>query len=119
VLLDIRRLLRPGCVLFLSTPNASSWKKALQVSNGVPEYDSPTFSDSWGHRFEYSYYTMQQLLGRSGYKIVEEFARDIYLDDPAGVTPFVELSFAVVGKLLTAQWRRSAKLVLRRGAGLF
>ena len=106
-------------LLVLSTPNASSWKKLLQVSNGVPEYDSPTFSGSWGHRYEYSYYTMQELLFRSGYRIVEDFARNVYFDDPSGFTSFIEQSFVLAGKVLTGQWRRSVKLVLRRGAGLF
>lgn len=118
-LLEIHRVLRTGGVLVLTTPNSSSWKKIRMAIDGVPAYDSPTFGDSWGHRYEFSYYHMRRMLVESGYGLDREFACDVYFDDPTGPASWVELCSVLAGKLATGQLRRAAKLWQRRGSGLF
>jgi SAM-dependent methyltransferase len=124
VLLNIHKVLNPGGTLILTTPNSCSWKKIRLASNGVPEYDSPTFVPAselqpWGHRYEYSSHVLQRLLQASGYAVRAELARDIYFDDPSGLRQFVEFSFLLAGKVVAGHWRSALRLVRRRGSGLF
>jgi len=119
LLAEISRVLAPGGRLLLTTPNAASLKKLIQLSNGVPQYDSPTFGNSWGHRYEYSYYDMRQCIRNTAFAIVEERAQDVYFDDPRGLAPTAELGMCLAGKLLTGQVRQAARMLSRRGSTLF
>ena len=119
LLAEISRVLAPGGRLFLTTPNAASLKKLIQLSSGVPQYDSPTFGNSWGHRYEYSYYDMRQCIVSTAFAIREERAQDVYFDDPCGLAPTAELGMCLAGKLLTLQVRQAARMLVRRGSTLF
>jgi len=119
ILCEIARVLKPGGCVILSTPNVSSWKKIYALSNGNWGYDSPTFSDGWGHRYEYSYYQVRTMLLRSGFSIAQEQAVDVYFDDPKGFRSTVQLTISVLSKILTGDMRNAAKFWRRRGSGLF
>jgi SAM-dependent methyltransferase len=119
LLAEISRLLAPGGRLLLTTPNAASLKKLIQLSSGVPRYDSPTFGNAWGHRYEYSYYDMRQCIRSTAFAILEEQATDVYFDDPRGLAPTAELGMCLAGKLLTGQVRQAARMLARRGSTLF
>jgi len=72
MLLEIQRVLRPGGVLFLSTPNCSSWESFARVA----AFESPfTFSSYFadgtgiGHCKEYSVLELRRALEESGFSI--------------------------------------------------
>jgi SAM-dependent methyltransferase len=119
VLGECNRILKPGGLMIVTTPNSSGWKKIRAAIEGHPEYDSPTFCGGWGHRYEFSYYDMQESFLRSGFSIIRQFARDVYFDDPTGVRQFIERTAVVAGNVLTGRVKVAAKMWLRRGSGLF
>jgi hypothetical protein len=119
VLGELSRILNSQGTLVLTTPNASSLKKVIQVSDGVPQYDSPTFGNSWGHRYEYSYYTMRQCFLATKFELAYEGAKDVYFNDPRGVSATIEMAMTASGKLLAGKPRAAAKLLSRRGSTLF
>ena len=118
VLLEINRILKVGGRLVLTTPNVTSWKKLFLISNGDWSYDSPTFSGEWGHRYEYSFYQVDQLLKASGFEPVHKGNRDIYFDDPHGPAQAVQFWALVAAKLALFQVRQAGKLLRRNGSGL-
>lgn len=119
VLSKINGILAAGGRLILTTPNVASWKKLLMLSRGEWSYDSPTFFGHQGHRYEYSYYDVKTLMERSGFRILEMEARDVYLDDPAGFSAFIQMTGLSVSKILCGEFRGAAKLWLRRGSVSF
>jgi SAM-dependent methyltransferase len=119
VLREINRVLRVGGCVLISTPNVASWKKIKGMTDGNWNYDSPTFGNSWGHRFEYSPYQMRSVLRATGFSKVKEVFRDVYFDDPQGVTQAVQFWVTVTGKVVTGEIRRAAKMVLQAGSGMF
>lgn len=119
VLIEINRVLRSGGCLVLTTPNVSSWKKVLLLSDGDWSFDSYTFSGEWGHRYEYSFYQVRELLRATGFERLSEMARDVYFDDPCGIAPAFELAALASAKVFAGKIRQAVKLIQRRGSGLF
>ena len=116
---EINRILKPGGLVLLTTPNVTAFKKLLALSEGKWDFDSPTFGNDWGHRYEFSYYQMRECLRLSGFEPVRLESKDIYFDDPQGLRPGFELLWALAGKVLSGQPKIAARLYLRRGSGLF
>jgi SAM-dependent methyltransferase len=119
LLVECNRILKVGGFILVSTPNVGSWKKLLQLTNGNWDYDSPTFLEEWGHRYEYTFWQLQQMLLASGFSPFKEVARDVYPDDPRGVASAIQLGLLLLGKMVTLQPSRAAKLFTRKGSSLF
>jgi SAM-dependent methyltransferase len=116
---QMRRVLKSGGVLLVTTPNVTSWKKIRSAIDGSWSYDSPTYSGEWGHRYEFSCYQVRHSLMNAGFYLVHEETRDVNPDDPRGFRSALEFAGLVLLRLLVGQWRSAAKLVLRRGSGMF
>lgn len=119
VFAEINRALKPGGRLFLTTPNITSWKKLLNLSDGDWDYDSPTFGGFQGHRYEYSWYQLATIAERSGFRVLSLKARDVYPHDPAGLAPLLQIGALAAAKTLCGRVRQAAKLWMRRGSVLF
>ncbi len=116
---QINRLLKPDGCLLLSTPNVCSRKKLLALSSGNWNFDSPTFSDSMGHRFEFSFFHIKASLEGAGFAIVESDMRDVFLDDPRGPGAMVQYYGLALLKLLTGHPRDCVRMLLRPGSTMF
>jgi SAM-dependent methyltransferase len=117
---EANRVLRGGGYVVVTTPNVTSYKKLLMLAEGRWDYDSPTFQEgSWGHRYEYSFWQMRECLNKAGFDPVVTLARDVYLDDPAGVRHAAFFSAILSGLALSGRPSAAARLLRRRGAGLF
>jgi SAM-dependent methyltransferase len=119
ILNEINRVLKPNGSVLITTPNAAGWKKIVQLANGVLEFDSPTWGNEWGHRFEYSIYHLRKMLNASGFEAVQETVRDVYFDDPQGVRSSLFLAGVLGGKILSGDARKALRLWKYRGSGLF
>jgi hypothetical protein len=119
VVAEINRVLRVGGCVLITTPNVTSWKKIKGMTDGNWNYDSPTFGNAWGHRFEFSPYQMRSVLRATGFSKAKEVFRDVYFDDPRGITQAVQFSVTVAGKVITGEIKRAAKMVMQAGSGMF
>jgi SAM-dependent methyltransferase len=122
LLSEINRILAPGGRLVLTTPNVTSWKKMLRLTDGNWSYDTATFGKrvpSGGHRYEYSFYQMREVMRRAGFEVRSGLTRDVYLDDPHGPSQAIQFLALASAKVATGRVKSAARMFLRRGSVLF
>ncbi len=121
MLIEINRILRPGGILFLSTPNGSSWDTFARVA----DFDAPlTFSSYFadgsgiGHCKEYSVGEFRRIVETSGFAI----DRLETLDNDECSRPLREKYSGLANFVEEQEWwqgdlRRQTQLVIARKSG--
>jgi len=73
VLVDLRRVLKPGGYIILSTPNACGWKQVVMSHYKVQMRIDRVLDEKWGtgdekeHLYAWTLYTLIRLMKRAGY----------------------------------------------------
>lgn len=125
LLRESARVLKPGGLLYLTTPNVCAWSKVRRMFSQVHPYDAGAYSMDFGERhhmchvYEYDPWTLQQIVTSEGFEIVECATADTFASDAGGprdlaLRGLVSASLAVTGHLKDA-----AQLWRRRGHSIF
>jgi SAM-dependent methyltransferase len=121
MLIEMNRILRPGGILFLSTPNGSSWDSFARVA----DFDAPfTFSSYFadgsgiGHCKEYSVGEFRRIVENAGFSIDSLETLDV----DGSFAPLAEKYASLAGFVAGQKWwkrelRGQTQLVIARKTG--
>jgi len=99
VLRKIRRVLKPGGTLILTTPNVARLSNILRLANGQNVYDPYSGYGPYGrHNREYLMSELHALLAFMGFTIDESFTADSHRDDYQSMPRFAELAPLLLGR---------------------
>lgn len=78
VLREIRRVLRPGGTIILTTPNVARLENVVRLFDGVNIYDPYSGYGPYGrHNREYSRHELVQLMQHEGFEPIAHFTADV------------------------------------------
>ena len=92
VLLEIKRILKPGGHLILTTPNVSRLENVCRMVAGVNIYDPYSGYGPYGrHNREYNKHELSLLLGYCGFDLETLFSADVHENVSTGFFPVEQL----------------------------
>lgn len=110
---EIRRVLRPGGWLILTTPNVARLVNAVRLANGENLYDPYSAHGPYGrHNREYTVNELRALLTFAGFGEEVLFTSDVHGEDVPELTIAPELASllkhreADLGEYLFSRWRK-------------
>ncbi len=102
-LLRIKKSLKEGGILILSTPNVSRLENIAKMISGVNIYDPYSGYGPYGrHNREYNRHELHLLLSHLGFEIEESFTSDVHVNTSNNYYPVDEFS----NNILTIKNRR-------------
>ena len=90
LLRQVHRVLKPRGLLYLGTPNVTSWAKIRRAFAHVHPYDASAYARDFSarhpmcHVYEYDPWTLKTLVASAGFEIREIKTWDVYPGDPSG-----------------------------------
>ena len=79
VLAEIKRVLKPGGAIVLTTPNVARLENIARLLSGANIYDPYSGYGPYGrHNREYNQHELYQLLGHMGFEIEDIFSSDVH-----------------------------------------
>ena len=126
VLLEIKRVLKEGGHLILSTPNVSRLENVCRMIAGVNIYDPYSGYGAYGrHNREYNKHELALLLGHCGFDLEILFSADVHENCSANFFPLGQVTEMVrarapdLGQYLFARARNAKPAVTRRPRWLY
>jgi len=115
VLLEIKRVLRPGGHLILTTPNVNRLENVARMVAGTNIYDPYSGYGPYGrHNREYNKHELALLLSRMGFDVESLQTADVHdnrsdsFTDPASIVPLVTFRQVDLGQYLFSRSRNQA-----------
>jgi SAM-dependent methyltransferase len=112
VILEVKRVLRRGGHLILTTPNVNRWENVARMVAGVNIYDPYSGYGPYGrHNREYNKHELNQLLVRAGFVVESLETADVHVNgaeaftDPAAIVPLVAFRQHDLGQYLFSRSR--------------
>jgi SAM-dependent methyltransferase len=113
-LLELKRVLRPGGQMILTTPNVARLENVARMLAGANIYDPYSGYGPYGrHNREYNRHELDRLMSWCGYTNEIFFTADVHSNVSADfyslnrVAPLVEFRAADLGQYLFSRWRKT------------
>lgn len=100
VILEIKRVLKPGGRLILTTPNVARLENVARLIAGTNIYDPYSGYGAYGrHNREYTRHELAQLLDYCGFEMEQAFTADVHPNAAAGLVPLEAFAHLVQPRL--------------------
>ncbi len=113
-LLEIKRLLKPGGTLILTTPNVARLENIAKLLSGTNIYDPYSGHGPYGrHNREYNRHELYKLLTHCGFEAEILYSADVHHNaangffDVSRFSPLIEFRAFDVGQYLFTRWRNN------------
>lgn len=126
---EISRVLKPGGVLILTTPNAARIENVIALVEGRNLYDPYSRYGPYGrHNREYTRHELHRLLEYSGFACEISFTANVHPDIPPACVDMRTIEAAIgsirnrehdLGQYLFSRWHKSAPCGAKRPAWLY
>jgi len=126
---EIARVLKPGGLLVLTTPNAARIENVVALAEGRNVYDPYSGYGPYGrHNREYTRYEIHRLLASCGFEVEISYTANVHPDIPATSIDLGALEAAVgsirnrehdLGQYLFSRWRKVGECGAKRPAWLY
>lgn len=125
LLRESARVLKPGGILYLTTPNVCAWAKVRRMFSHVHPYDAGAYSMDFGprhhmcHVYEYDPWTLQHVVKSEGFTILDCTTVDTFASDPEGPRNLALRGLVSASLAVTGHVRDAAQVWRKRGHSIF
>jgi SAM-dependent methyltransferase len=125
LLTESARVLKPGGILYLTTPNVCAWAKVRRMFSQVHPYDAGAYSLDFNarhhmcHVYEYDPWTLQHVVRSEGFEIMECATVNTFASDPTGARDLALRGLVSASLAVTGHIKDAAQLWRKRGHSIF